>query len=95
MIGELKGEIGELRGQLREVIHNTNNIRQVLENQAHAAYILPELSREVAALDVRVTALEASENQRKGALTLGHMLFRSPVLGWLAGAAAILYAIAR
>lgn len=92
MIGELKGELGEVRGQLRELVHLTNNLRQSLEAQSPSMYRVQDLIRDMAALDTRVMILEAKENQRIGAMTLGNFIFKSPLVGWLIAASAVGYA---
>lgn len=89
MIGELKGELGEVR----ELIHNTNNLRQVMETQAPSMHRVPDIIIDVADLKTRVALLEAKENQRTGALTLGNFLFKSPLIGWIIGAGAMAYAL--
>ena len=92
MVGELKGELGEVRGQLRELIHNLNNLRQTIELQAPAMHQIPSMIADLAALDVRVTALETKEHKRDGAITLGAIIAKSPMVAWLL--AAVLGAIA-
>lgn len=93
MIGELKGELGEVRGQLRELIHNSNNLRQIMEAQAPAMHRVPDIIADVASLQARMTFLEARENQRTGAMTFGGFLLKSPLLGWFFGVASMSYAL--
>ncbi|OJY63224.1 MAG: hypothetical protein BGP16_00295 [Sphingobium sp. 66-54] len=75
--------IGEMRGQMRELIHNINNVSQKLEalsQQVAASQSIPAdiqaLKGEVADLRARVTVLEAQENKRAGALGASSWLFR-------------------
>lgn len=93
MIGELKGELGEVRGQLRELIHNSNNLRQIMEAQAPAMHRVPDIIAEVASLQTRMSFLEAKENQRTGAMSLGGFLLKSPLIGWFFAVASITYSI--
>lgn len=68
--------LGEIRGQLRELIHTGNNT-----------------SAKVDGLAVRVAALEGAENRREGANGLVHTIMKSPVIGWMVGAAISAWAI--
>ena len=70
--------IGEMRGQLRELNHNVNNLAQKFEDlmrtvdrTAHLPAAVEENKADIVALAIRVTALEAIEHQRKGAIGLG------------------------
>ena len=80
--------LGEMKGQMRELIHNFNNLAQRVEDlirtvdrTAHLPAAVEENKAEIAALNVRLTALEAIENQRKGALSLGAVLIKT--IPWL------------
>lgn len=75
--------IGEMRGQMRELIHNINNVSQKLEalsQQVAASQNIPAdiqaLKGEVAELRARVAALEAQENKRAGALGASSWLMK-------------------
>jgi hypothetical protein len=75
--------LGEMRGQLRELVHTVNNLAQKFEDVARAVDKTSHIPTAVAenraatvALEVRVTALEASENQRKGAVKLTEWAIR-------------------
>jgi len=97
--GQLLLMIGEIKGQLRELVHSINNQGQLLNNLTDKMSVtqnLPEKiksqAEEIADLKLRVTALEAVENRRVGAVGLGSTLLRSPLIGWLAGAALAVWA---
>ena len=92
--------LGEMKGQMRELIHNFNNLAQRVEDlirtvdrTAHLPAVVEEIKADMAALNVRVTALEAIEHQRRGAFSLGAALVKMiPWLvpaGVLGGAAAL------
>ena len=75
--------VGRMEGQLREVVHTVNNLAQKFEDVARAVDKTSHIPAAVAenkaatvALEVRVTALEASENQRKGAVRLTEWAIR-------------------
>jgi len=77
-----------MEGQLREVVHTMNNLTQKFEDlarsvdrSAHLPAAVEENKVKIAALDARVSALEAIENQRQGAITLGAALMKA--VPWL------------
>lgn len=76
--------IGEMRGQLRELNHNVNNLAQKFEDlmrtvdrTAHLPAAVEENKADIVALAIRVTALEAIEHQRKGAIGLGTAMMKA------------------
>lgn len=80
--------VGRMEGQMREVVHTVNNLAQKFEDlaravdrSAHLPAAVEENKAEISALNARVTALEAIENQRKGALSLGAVLIKT--IPWL------------
>lgn len=75
--------VGRMEGQLREVVHTVNNLAQKFEDVArtvdktsHIPTAVAENKAATVALEVRVTALEAAENQRKGAVRLTEWAIR-------------------
>lgn len=87
--------MGEMRGQLRELIHGFNNLSQTVSGLAssvdksmHLPAEISELKSRVTALEVRMTALETDRSRREAVMGFGQAMFRSPVLGWI-GAAAV------
>lgn len=75
--------VGRMEGQLREIVHTVNNLAQKFEDlmravdqSAHLPSLVAENKAATVALEVRVTALEASENQRKGAVRLTEWAIR-------------------
>lgn len=88
--GQMLLMLGELRGQVRELVHTVNNTAQLINgitDRVNASQGLPDaikaLELKIAAHEVRLTAIEATENQRKGAITLGAVLIRC--IPWMAG----------
>lgn len=66
-----------MEGQLREVVHTVNNLAQKFEDlmrsvdkSAHIPTLVAENKAALSALEIRVTALEAQENRRAGAIGL-------------------------
>jgi hypothetical protein len=90
--GQMMMLLGELRGQVRELVHSVNNLRQdvgtVFEKMATTqglpAAVL-ENKADIAALEVRVTALETSEHRRAGAIGLSAWIFKTVPFAALGG----------
>ena len=77
--------LGEVRGQLREIIHNMYN--QAQKNDAVSAQLakLEGVPARLDAIDARLVALEADRHRRDGAMGFGLQILKSPIFGWLAG----------
>jgi len=85
--------LGEIRGQLREVVHSVNNLTQKFDGLTREVVGLAVLGNDVAALKVSVAALEAKDNRRDGAVGIIETILKSPMLGWIVGAAITGFAI--
>ncbi len=81
--------LGELRGQLREMVHNLNN--QAMKNDATAKIIakLESVPDDISEIKDRLTALERDKDRRDGAMGFGIWLVRSPLVAWLSAGALI------
>lgn len=89
--------LGELRGQMREVVHAMNNLRVGFDQMSREIGALGALSQSVNGLSTqlgqiegRLRALEAESQRSAGARSLGAMALKSPALAWVvvgAGAA--------
>lgn len=77
-------KVGEISGQLREVIHTVNNVAQKVDGMTERLLTAPT-SSDFEKLSKRVDALEAKEDRRDGATGLGAAILKSPVLGWAVG----------
>lgn len=93
MIGDMKGEVGEIRGQLREVIHNLNNLSMRFDGIGQSVITNRALYADIQDIKERLAVLEAADQRRAGAMSLGVMLLKSPIIAWLIGAAALVYAL--
>jgi hypothetical protein len=85
--------LGEMKGQLRELIHNLNSMSTKIDALTEKVIGAAGLPAKVKEIDDRVTALEADKNKRDGAMSLGGWLLRSPLIGWLATAGIGLWAL--
>lgn len=80
--------VGEMRGQLREIVHTMNNMAQALNAATTAIAKLEtipanvaKVEADVASLEKRVAALEVAEHKRKGAISFWGWFIQSPVPG--------------
>jgi len=86
-LGQMMMLLGELRGQVRELVHSVNNLRQdvgtVFDKMAAQQNLPSDVARnaaDIAALKERVGKLETTESERRGAVRFGAALVR--VLPW-------------
>lgn len=79
--------LGQLTGQVREMIHRVNNMAEKIELIGREVIKASDLPSDVRELKVAIANLEAKENQRSGAVKFGAWLVRSPMIGWMAAAA--------
>lgn len=84
--------LGELRGQLRELIHSVNN--RAMENAYIAKTLakLEDVPEQLEKLNDRMAALEADKNRREGAVSLGGWIMRSNAIVYLIMAGGAVYA---
>ena len=81
MIGEMRGQLRELVHQMANLAHKFEGVARTVDESKHLPGMISENRASIAALEARVTALDTIEHQRKGAITLGTALLKS--LPWL------------
>lgn len=79
--------LGEMRGQLREVVHSMNNLTQKFDGLTREVIGLAGLGSIVAALQASVAELEKDRDRRDGATGIIGTLLKSPLIGWTVGLA--------
>lgn len=93
--GPLMMTIGEMRGQLRELIHAMNNTAQKVNDLWDRVAPMQSIadgvkrnSDSIADHEGRISRLEAAENRRDGAMGLGGWLLKAApaITAFLAGA---------
>lgn len=84
-------KVGEISGQLRELIHKQNNMEMKLDGAIERLLTLPTAA-EVADLRQRVDALERANDRRDGATGAVAGILKSPAFGWIVGLAATAFA---
>lgn len=85
--------IGEMRGQLREVVHSVNNLSTKFDALSREVMALATFATELGKLQAKVDLLEQQKHRTEGATGLLGTLLKSPALGWLVGAAITAWAL--
>ncbi|MGN7930314.1 hypothetical protein ACTJI5_09640 [Sphingopyxis sp. 22461] len=80
-IGALTLAVGEIRGQLRELVHSSNNTATKVDGIAERVFAWGDLPATVAKLEKRIDALEADRDRRDGALGFGAAIVNSKPFG--------------
>lgn len=79
--------LGEVRGQLREVVHNQNSQAQNLQLIGEKLAKLDNVPDELSAIRLRLTQLETDKHRRDGLIGGLQAMAKSPALAWLAAIA--------
>jgi hypothetical protein len=85
--------LGEMRGQLREVVHSMNNLSAKFDGLTREVVGLGVLAADLLDIKARVKVLEETKSRHDGASNVISAIMRSPTLGWLVGAAITAWAI--
>ncbi len=85
--------LGEMRGQMREMVHSLNNLSGKFDGLTREVIGLSTLAADIGDLKARVKLIEEKGNRQDGAAGAWAMILRSPTLGWLVGAAITAWAI--
>lgn len=83
--------LGELRGQVRELIHSVNNLTQNVMGLTREVSALGTLATTLAELQGRLAIVEAKQHQSDGAKGVWAELLKSPFLAWLFSIAVAVY----
>lgn len=85
-LNALAVKVGEISGQLRELVHSQNNMSMKLDGLTERLLTAPTQA-DFQSLAARVAALEADKNRSDGAKGVLAAVMRSPMAAW--GAAII------
>ena len=89
-ISTLAVKVGEISGQLREVIHTVNNMAQKVDGMTERLLTSPTTA-DFEKLSKRVDALEAERHRNDGAKGVLGAVMKSPVAAWIAAVVAAAY----
>lgn len=85
--------LGEMRGQLREVVHTLNNLSTKFDQLTREVIALGPLAADIIDIKTRLKVIEETDNRQHGAMDMVMAIMRSPALGWLVGAVTSIYLI--
>lgn len=83
-------KVGEISGQLRELIHNQNNMAQKIDGMTERLLTGPT-AEDFAKLHARVDKLEAERDRNDGAKGVFAGILKSPVAAWIAAIVAAVF----
>ena len=87
--------LGEMRGQLREVVHSMNNLTTKFDSLTREVIGLAVLGPKVTELETRIGYLEASRQRQDGAIGIVGTIIKGPLLGWIVGLASMVVLLAK
>ena len=87
--------LGELRGQMRELIHQGGNMGMKVDSLMEQSVAMRDIPARLDQIATRLTTLETEKHMRAGAKSLGEWLLRTPILGWLLALVASGYVIVK
>ncbi len=82
-LNALAVKVGEISGQLREVVHSVNNMAQKVDGMSERMLTSPTQA-DFQSLAARVALLEAEKNRTDGAKGVFAAVMRSPMAAWAA-----------
>lgn len=88
--GEFIRVIADFSKQVAELSKSVGELTGQVREQIH---ISTNTQQMVQALGVRLTKLEASDQRREGAVGIVQIILKSPLVGWIVGAAISAWAI--
>lgn len=85
--------LGEMRGQLREMVHGMNNISSKVDALSREVIGLGPLAVEIASIRREVDELKSERHRRDGAQGVIAAIVKSPAAAWFVSLAVGLYAV--
>ncbi|WP_162928332.1 hypothetical protein [Sphingopyxis terrae] len=83
-------KVGEISGQLREMIHRQSNMEQKLDGLVERGF-KSATTDDIEKLTRRIEALEAEKNRNDGAKGVFASILKSPVAAWVAAIVAAVF----
>jgi hypothetical protein len=92
-LGELKGQVMSLTEAMnRKTDTESQLVVAVTQLQAIPTQIAG-IKQDISSIETRLTQIEARNLRQDGAATLGSLVVKSPIVGWLVATATALWAI--
>lgn len=85
-------QVGEMKGQLRELIHQNANMSMKIDAIAREIAQHSTLPAIVAENRTKIAALEAKQSRQDGAMSFGEWLMRSNLVTWVVMAVGVIWA---
>lgn len=76
--------LGEIRGQLREVVHSQNNMNMKIDGLTREVIGFAAIAEDVGELKADVRLLKEQSNRRQGAEGALAVIVKSPLIQWIA-----------
>lgn len=76
--------LGEIRGQLREVVHSQNNMNMKIDGLTREVVGFAAIAEDVGELKADVRQLKDHDHRRQGAEGTLAVIIKSPLIQWLA-----------
>lgn len=93
LLGKMSGELGQVMGALTSLSSKVDSLSREVFALGPLAADIHEIKTNVAAIEGRIRQLEEKQMQRDGRDSLVALIVKSPALGWLASAGAVIWAI--
>lgn len=72
--------LGELRGQVRELVHGVNGLNMKVDGLTREVVALGPLGADIAEIKARLAKLERSDGEQSGAFNILKLILTSPVV---------------
>lgn len=93
MLGELRGQVVGIAATLDKLDAKFDSMFREVAAIGPLVADVAEVKATQSAHDTRITALEADKERREGAKGIIGIIWNSPALAWIAGAAATIWAL--
>ena len=72
--------LGELRGQVRELVHSVNNLNGKFDGLTREVVALGPLAADISEIKTRLVKLERADGEQSGAFNIVKLILTSPVV---------------
>jgi hypothetical protein len=93
LLGKMSGELGLVMSALKDLSGKVDSLSRDVVGLGPLAADIHEIKTNVAAIEGRIRQLEEKQMQRDGRDGLVALVIKSPAVGWLATAGAVIWAI--